>query len=225
MKIPEITMPAELTVKNVSAQGEIQYELVMGEPTVANEPAGDPQVAEAIKASFASVKGTTAQGRMSSRGLNKVEMKMPAGATAQTRQSVDQTREMLMTMSMPLPEEPIGPGAKWEVKLPIKSQGLTIDQTTIYQLVSADGEQLTVKATVEQRAANQKMQHPALALMKADLTKMTGTGNADLKLNLAQVLPHGTAAMKTDLAMAVNVGNQKQVANMKSDVNVRVESK
>ena len=71
---------------------------------------------------------------------------MPPGADAQTRQLMDQMKDSFSSVAAPLPEEAVGPGARWEVKMPIKSQGMTIDQTATYELVSLEGERLTTKA-------------------------------------------------------------------------------
>ena len=60
-------------------------------------------------------------------------------------------------LAVPLPEEAVGPGAKWEVRMPIKTQGMTIDQTATYEVVSLEGERLATKSAVVQHAANQKV--------------------------------------------------------------------
>ena len=117
-------------------------------------------------------------GTISSRGFSKgIEFKAPPGADPQTRQIMDQMKDSFASLAAPLPEEAVGPGAKWEVRMPIKSQGMTIDQTATYELVSIEGESLTTKSTITQHAANQKIENPAMPGLKVDLTKMTGNGH------------------------------------------------
>ncbi len=129
-------------------------------------------------------------------------------------------------LSGPLPEEAVGPGAKWEAKMPIKSQGMTIDQMATYEIVSLEEDHITAKITIAQRAANQKMQNPAMPAVKLDLTKMVGNGGGDLTLDLTKLIPtQATLESHSELSMNMNNAGQKQTMNMKLDLNVRIEAK
>jgi hypothetical protein len=227
MKFPAIKMTMDVTPKSVSPEGDIAYDMAMSDVAIEDEPGALPQVTEALKASLGSVKGLSGTGTMSSRGFNKgMDVKLPAGSDPQMTQAMQQMKESFSNMSAPLPEEPVGPGAKWEVKMPIKSQGMTLNQTTTYQLASVDGENLTLKSTVVQSAANQKIQNPTMPGLKMDLTKMDGQGTADLKFDLTKLLPsEATLNSHSDLSMAMNAGGQKQSMAMKLDLNLRLESK
>jgi hypothetical protein len=220
-------MDMGLTVKDVSANGDITYETILGDASVADEPGVMPQVAEAIKASFENIKGLTGTGTISSRGLGKnSDMKLPPGADPKMHQAMEQMQEAFSTITIGFPEEPVGSGARWEVKMPIKSQGMTITQTTTYQLASLEGETLNVTSTIAQHAANQKIQNPAMPGLKVDVTKMTGSGNGNSMINLAQVLPsRATIDSKSEVVMGMNVGGQTQTMTMKTDMNLLLETK
>jgi len=227
MKLPPMKMTMDITVKSVSPEGDIAYEMELTDASVAEGPDVMPQVAQALKTSLAGLKGLTSTGIMSNRGINKTtEMKVPAGADAQARQALDQMKENLAKVLPPLPEEPAGPGAKWEAKMAIKSQGMTIDQTAIYELVSIEEEQVTARITIAQRAANQKMQNPAMPAVKLDLTKMVGNATGELTFDLAKIIaPQATLDNHSELLMNMNNAGQKQTMNMKVDLNVRIEAK
>jgi hypothetical protein len=227
MKLPGIKMTLDSTVKEVSDNGDITYEQVIGDVSVNDEPGGTPEVAEAMKAAFAGVKGLSGTGTVSSRGISKgAEFKAPAGANAQTRQFLDQMKESFTQLAAPFPEEAVGPGAKWEVKMPMKTQGMTIDQTATYEVVSLEGERLTTKTAIAQHAANQKVQNPAMPGMKMDLTKMVGNGTGERTFDLTHLLPAtGTGNVHSETAMTMNMGGQKQAMTMKMDVNLQFEAK
>jgi len=227
MKMPAMTMTTELTVKEVSANGDITFETVMGDTDVSDEPGVLPQVAEAIKTALSSAKGLSSAGTMSNRGLSKAnEVKLPPGAAPQLQQSLDQLKESLASAVVPFPDEAIGPGGKWEVKQKLKSQGMTIDQTGTYELVSLDGDKLSIKSVLVQQAANQKIQNPAMPAMKVDVTKMTGNANGESKLDLSQLLPElATIEARSEVSMGMNIGGQKQAMTMKTEMNIRLESK
>jgi len=227
MKLPAMTMNMDVTVKNVSDQGDITYELVMGDTRVADDAGGTPQIADAMKAALGGAKGTSGTGTVSSRGLTKgMEFKASPGADAQTRQVMDRMRESFASMTAALPEEAVGPGARWEVRAPRKSQGMTINETETCELVSIDGERVTTKSTVTQRAANQKVESPAMPGLKVDVTKMTGTGTSQSTFDLGKLLPSaGTTDLHSETDMAMNMGGQKQAITTKLDLNVHLESK
>jgi hypothetical protein len=222
MKMPVMQLNLDVTVKNVAANGDITYEMLMGDATVASDPEVLPQVAEAMKASVARFHGLSGTGTLSDRGINLgTEIKIPADADAQARQTLDQLKESLSSTAAPLPEEAVGPGAQWEVKSKLKSQGMTIDQTATYEVVSIEEGRITLKCTLAQNAANQKIQSPAMPGLKVDLNKMTGTGTGSTAVDLGKLMPvDGTMDEHTELSMGVNLGGQKQSMTTKVDVNI-----
>jgi hypothetical protein len=226
MKMPTTKMPFEFNVTEVGADGEITHDIVIGEVTVVEEEGVLPQVTEAIKTSYSGLKGQKAKGKISARGIRKPTVLNQAAADPMVQQALDQFKEMLSNLAIVFPEEAIGPGGKWEVQTAIKTQGMVLDQVTTYELVSVDGDLLTLKATGVQRAANQKIQNPMMPGMKMDLKKMDGKATSDMKFNLSQVMANdGNGTAKADFTMAMNMGGQDQVMTMKTDVNVRIESK
>jgi hypothetical protein len=226
-KLPAMVMTMEVTVKDVSPQGDISSELVMTDASVADEPGVLPQVAETMKSSLGNLKGLTGTGLTSNRGVNKgTEINLPAGADPQVRQAMDQMKDSFANLSSPLPEEAIGAGAKWEVTMQLKSQGMRIDQTTTYELVSLKDDNLNTKVSINQTAPKQKVQSPAMPDMKLDLLKMSGTGTGELSVNLGQLLPaSGAITSHTDLQMGVGASAQQQTMSMKMDIDLHLEAK
>jgi hypothetical protein len=227
MKMPGMKLTMELTVKEISAEGLITYDTVISEAGVVEGPDVIPQFAATIKSAMDSIKGMSGTGMMSNRGESKgIEFKVPADAEPQARQTIDQMKEIMATLTTPLPEEAIGLGAKWEARTKVKSQGMSIDQTTTYQLVSMEGERATVKSALAQQATNQKIENPAMPGLKVDMTKMEGKGSGNIVCDFAQLLPvSGTIESHSDALMAMDLGAQKQVMNMKMDVTINLESK
>jgi hypothetical protein len=139
------------TVKSVSADGDIGYEMSLGELRLADEPGGVPQLTDMLKSNLGSVKGASGTCTLSSRGLTKVTaLKAPAGADAKARQAMDQAMEPLGEIlsgitAIPLPEEAVGPGAKWEIKNSVHAQGVSFDITTTCELVSVEGDRIKAK--------------------------------------------------------------------------------
>ena len=153
-------------------------------------------------------------------------MKPPAGADPQVSNVMEQVKETMSRITSPLPEQPVGPGAKWEVKMAAKSQGMTMNQTTTVDLVSVEEDKLTTKSAIVQTAPPQKIQNPAMPGIKIDLLKMNGTGSGDVAIDLAQITPlSGNVEMHSEMSMGMNQGGQKQTMDMKIDMAMKIESK
>lgn len=224
MKIPEMKIPIDITIKNVSGEGDITYDTVMGQATIADS--GDPTAAM-MKDSLSKLGGESGTTTITSRGLTKsAKMNIAKDADPQTRQTMEQMQESMANVVFMLPEEAIGPGAKWQIKQNLKQQNMNLSQTTSYELVSVEGDIVKVKSNISQSAANQKIESPAMPGMKMDLNKLTGTGTGNITFNLGQIMPtQATSDMQTDISMGMNVGGQKQAMDMKVALNLTVETK
>jgi hypothetical protein len=227
MKMPGMKVVMDSTTGAISPAGEISYETVITDASLSDEADVMPQVAQAMKTAIEGLKGSTGSGVMTDRGVIKdVTMKVPEGADPQLRQTMDQMKESFSKAGIQLPEEPVGIGAKWEVKMPVKSQGLTISQTATYELVSLEGDRLTARCALTQTAAKQKFSSPAMPNVKIDLVKMEGKGTGETVLDLGKILPaEAVMDFHSDMTMSMNMGGKAQPMSTKVDVNTRMESK
>jgi hypothetical protein len=120
----------------------------------------------------------------------------------------------------------VGVGARWQVNSPIKVEGLIIERSVIYQLVSLEGGLMTAEIALTERAANQKIETRAVPGLKLDLETMTGIGWGQLKLDLAHLLPaQASLSHHTECSMAASISGQKQAITMKRDTELQLESK
>src|SRR6185295_15379278 len=184
MQLPAMQMTVSAEPKGMTADGDINCDLVI------EEAGSNPQMAAAMKVVFGNMKGTQIACTKTDRGLNKkTEVKIPPGTDPMTRQSMEQIKESFSNVAFWLPQEAIGTGAKWEIKQKLKTQGMSIDQTTTYELVSVAGDILTVKSSVVQSAGSQKIPNPGMPQVKVDLGKLTGTGSGTMTIDLTKPFP------------------------------------
>jgi hypothetical protein len=225
--IPALSLPADVSVQSVAANGDITYQMVFEEPGVAEETNTIPQVAQAMKTALAGFKGLTTTAVISDRGVSKkVDIKMPPDANPQVRQTVDQMKENMMSMGSLFPEEPIGTGAKWQVKMPVKSSGMTVEQTTDYQLASIDGDHLSTTFTQTQSAANQKMQNPSMGATQMNVLQMTNSMTGNIASDLSKLMPlQATMDGHTEMNAEITAAGKKQPMSMKIGMNLTMESR
>ena len=183
-------------------------------------------MAEAMKAALGTVKGMVVANTITDRGASKkVEVKYPAGADPTARQSMEQMKDSFMNAQVVLPEEAVGPDAKWEIKQKIKTQGMTIDQKVTQHLVSVEENVLTMESLIEQSAANQKVANPAMPQLKVDLTKLTGSSKGQMTVDLSKILP--TAATidgGAEMLMSAGSGAQAASMTMKTEASIKIEA-
>jgi len=227
INIPAMLMTMEVAVKNISTTGDITYEIIFTDASVGTATNMEPAMAAMLKSSLAGIQGMTGTGNMSSQGIvSSMEMKLAPGANPQLRQTMDQMKDAFSSSVNALPEEAVGPGARWEYKTKLKSQGMTVDQSINYELVSIDGDRLTLRNTIRQSSANQKVESPAMPGTKIDLIKMTGNGTGSTTLDLGKIMPiTGTMDEKTESSMVMNIGQQKQPMDMKMSLKLTLEAK
>lgn len=227
IKLPGMQLTMDVTVNNIAANGDINFGLLFSDISVVNDADVMPQVAELMKNSLNGLRGLSGTGTLSDHGINKgTEVPTPAKTDPQAAQTFDQMKETLSNLAIPLPDEPVGSGAKWEYRTKMKSQGMSISQTTTYELVSAEDEHLALRAGITQNAANQQIENPAMPGLKVNVTKMNGSGTGNSTLDLSRLMPLScNMTQKTDLVMALNLGQQKQSMSMKMDLDVQLTSK
>jgi hypothetical protein len=227
MDLPALVMTMSSEVKDVSADGDITYQTVFGDADVVASTNTLPAIAAAMKSSLASIRGMTGTGRISDHGIvQSLQMKLPPAADPQLSQTLSQMKDSLSSSVVPLPAAAVGRGAKWAYNTKLKSQGMTIDQTVTYELVSIAGDRITLHSTISQNAANQTIQNPAMPGLKVNLLKMTGNGGGNSSFDLGHILPvTGILNEKTEIVMGMNAGQQMQTMDMLMNLNVTLESK
>ena len=110
-------------------------------------------------------------------------------------------------MNVELPDEPVGLGAKWEVKNTTKVQTATVAQTGTFELASVDGDKLGTKFDVTFDAANKgaaaaQFNGTAGGTVNVDLSKVVGSS---AKLNMHMEAPMGKGqVMKMDINMGID---------------------
>jgi hypothetical protein len=227
MDLPAFVMNMTESVTDVAANGDASFNMAFDNVSVAADTNASPTVAAAMKASLAGMNGMTGTGKISNHGVNLgVEMQAPAGTPPQLSQAIEQMKQTFSSSSTPLPDDAVGPGAKWEYATHITTQGMTLNQSITFDLVSVDGDRVTLHSTISQSAANQKIQNPAMPGLNVDLVKLVGSGNGNTVLDLSHILPVSTTLTEsTGMSMNMLIGQQTQSMTMNMDINLDLESK
>jgi hypothetical protein len=223
--VPTMNMVMDMTIREVAANGDVSYEFVMSDVTVSDD--GNPGMKQMLETVLGSAKGMSGKGVVTSRGFNRgAEMTLPPGANPQLEQTMGQMKDAIAQMAVPLPEEPVGVGGKWEVRLALQQQGMVMKQVGTYEVTSIAGDQIGARVTVAQTADPQPVKNPQMPSLKMDLVRMNGSGTGETQIDLTRALPpRATATMGTEVEMNVDAGGQKQSFVTKMTIDLKVDEK
>lgn len=210
MALQGMKMGADIAVTEVSAAGDITYTMVFSGMSAPD--GADPSMADLLQKmgdDFKAIKGSVI---ISNRGVTRsTTMDYSKVANPQVAQMMGTMTAALNNVSMPLPEEEVGVGARWESRNSISANGITMHQKTECELVAFDGKTVTLKTKVEQTAPPQSISNPAMPSgMSVQLKEMTGLGSGTAALRLDALVPTGDATMESTVVTQIDMGGNLQ---------------
>lgn len=201
--MPPVNLPAYVFTVSATAgepddQGRYPVETVY--ESVELEGDVDPMVRDAIWRVLRPLEGTKLTFVTDSRGF--VTETNAADLPAQILDllgGANGVRRMVESLSQPLPEEAVGPGARWRVEQSLTMPNApTLKNSVVYELVRREGDTIEVKITGEQTASEQKFD--------------SGVPGAQTTLKQASGRIEGESFMRLDRLLpvrAVNEGSTK----------------
>ncbi len=122
------------------------------------------------------------------------------GADPAIAQQMQSMQDSLRQVAVPLPEEPVGVGARWESTAGVDANGISVTQVASFRVdeISASGVRFTT--SVSQTAETQTITDAATGMaMELASLNASGTGTSTLQLNT--VVPTATASMSLTMVM------------------------
>jgi len=219
--LPPMVMSMVLSVTDVKPNGDIRYDFELTKSDVGNRAGVAPQVAAAMKDALGKMVGMNGYAVVSDRGFNKdAALKLPPGADAQTQQVMAGMEQAMQQLSAPLPEEPVGIGAQWELRQALSQNGIAIQQVATYDLVGIDDKLITANVTLKQTAPSQTVNLPTGDSMK--LVSLNSDGSGDLKMRLDRLTPTASKMNLTSRAKMEIAAPKKQSMAMTTRITIDI---
>jgi len=221
-QMPAVAIPVRMlmTIRTteVADDGTARFEF----DTTSVELGGD--LANAGLGNLAGNAGLSGWIRVDSRG-NTIEggVTPPTGADPGVSQITDGFEQSLQQMSAPLPAEPVGIGARWQVVTSVDGGGFTISQTADYTLASRNGDDCEMAVALTQTAPAQPFNVPGMPPgTEARLESLEGTGDGTMRINLARLVPTSEASMSLTGALGIAIqGMSMQMGlNIENEVSI-----
>lgn len=222
--IPAMTMGMDLAVTDVKPNGDVTASLTMTGMTSA-EPNPDPvaqQVLSTMSEQFKTVKATLtldAHGKVLSQNIDFGQLHPPPGMESLQSSLGDSIKNL----APPLPDVPLGVGARWEVRQAVVNNGLVMFQKALNEITSIDRNGVTLSTTIEQTVPGQPMVNPALppgAEMRIEGGSTTGSGTTTLRFG--ELVPSAEVNVKTTMNMVISANGQTIPMTMTMTIGTKV---
>ena len=226
IKMPPTEMQMRTKVTSVSSSGDFRYEFDLHGIDVRPLADTPPDLVTGLKSAMSGLVGMRGHSVVSDRGeVREADFQLPAGAPPQVQQQMQGMRQSIQQIAVPFPEEAVGVGARWEVVARIPElNGMSLSQTSTYEIVERAGDRLRLKTSILQRAEPQVMTPPGMppgAIVR--LESMSSSGTGEMTLDLQRLVPISAAmTLGSKIAMLIESGGQKQAMNMEMDMGMEI---
>jgi hypothetical protein len=233
VQLPRMQMVLDLAIEEL-AEGEraaaddaVRYTFELSEASALASDGVDPTVLRAVEQGLAQTVGTRGSAVVDARGFNReTRIDIPAGAPPETRQMMETTAQQMEQLASPLPAEPVGEGARWEVVQHLEQNGMAIVQTSVVTLLSIDGRRGRLETTIRQDAEPQVVDMPgAMAGATAELLELRSRGEGAIDFDLGRLMPlRGEMRSESQSRMQLDVGGgEPQSMTMHMELGVTIE--
>jgi hypothetical protein len=221
--MPAIVMGADMAVTQISPARDITYKIAFTGMDLQGTEGVDPSLVAALRPLGEDVKAIQGSATVSERGINKdVNFDLSKITNPQLKQMMSSLSSSMENLSMPLPEEPVGVGARWEVRQSVAVNGMQTFQRVELELVAFDGATATLNAKITQTAPAQAIKSPDMPPgAEAYLKSLSGSGAGTMTLRLDNLIPTSSVNMQTVTAMEVKFGGQTQSMNI--DMTMKID--
>lgn len=189
---PGTKLTVDLEVTDVAASGDITSRITYRELETTKPKGVSAEEAAQQDGVLSQFKGVSVVAVTTSRGILKTSKVDESTASAQAKAALEFVNGLSGQLSQPLPEEPVGVGAKWQQSTSATVGGLDATTTVVYQLTKLTDTRATIKLTmtVDGKGTGQ-----------GSLTTKT-TGKGEIVLDFGYLAP---ASSKLDMKTTVNL--------------------
>jgi hypothetical protein len=190
--MPTVVLAGTGEVTAVASDGTATYHTVIETVDARTRP-DQSLPADAIKAQIISLAGMVIDGSVAPSGLTGTTTYMIEKPTAATAGAIESLKLMLPTW-VPLPTQPIGVGAQWQVSSPAEFNGIATTQLTTYKLVARTATAITITGETKVEGGNQSLQG-------VEVSDISGQGKLEVTIDPSKLYPKMTSTVSTKVRL------------------------
>ncbi|MGL5064405.1 MAG: hypothetical protein ACRC62_30835 [Microcoleus sp.] len=164
VKTPASVMTWEATVTKIDANGDIHSEFTYTNAELAGDTANLPApVIDSMRSLIKNLIGIKGSFVTDNRGFHKAGgFIVPEKTDSKVKQMIQQMSKSLEQISMPLPAEAVGKGAKWRIISESNVTGIKVNNIATYELTDLQDGTVAMNVGIEQQANPQNVTSPQL---------------------------------------------------------------
>jgi hypothetical protein len=219
--IPDQKMLIVAEVKKISSNGEIDYEYSYDDIEVVDDPKSPSPIAGQMRTMLQPLIGAKGSMTITNRGLTKKsEFETPENLNPLLKSVIDGMKDAMNQLSLAVPEEAVGVGGKWKTVQQLNANGISLKQTSNYEVTSMDANKFKLKVTIEQGADPQEVKNPMIpGTMKVESLKSNGDG--ETLLSFGGFFPSSTS-VKISSKSSMSISVVGQVQKIATDTNLEM---
>jgi hypothetical protein len=192
--VPPVTMPGLrllLDIASAEKDGKVRYQFTVADADLTSTDNAHPSLLAEMRKGVGSLVGASGQLMVDARGTRSdLTLALPSGIGQELGQFMNSAKLAIGQMVVPLPAEPVGPGAKWEAVEVVSQDGITVREKTYFELVALDGPRALIRTQTVQSADRQRAALPGLPDgVTAEVVSLRGSGAGEVELDLRRLVP------------------------------------
>jgi hypothetical protein len=153
MKTPMLRTDVDVEVTAVDTTGDMTISTTFTDANWIAASDTDPAMLARLNSVTADLKGLSATTAVTNRGITRdVKIDTSRISNPQLSQTIAGLQQAMQNVSQPLPEEPVGVGATWEVRSSMNANGVQTFNKTSLELTAMDDTSYTLKIALDQTA-------------------------------------------------------------------------
>lgn len=206
---PTSTMVLETDVTQIDDQGNRYIEFEYTDISLGESSDLPAEAMEAMRSQLSQLEGLAGRWVINEQGyLTDFAMTPPESMEGLMGQQLQQMVDSIQQMSAPFPAEAIGIGAQWQLPYSTSINGMALDGVATYELVSIDGDRITLATTIDQNGVAGALSALGLPeMLDINIQELNASGQGILEMDLTAVMP-----IYSDMSMMSNsqftVGHQ-----------------
>jgi hypothetical protein len=209
MPMPRMTVTFDTTTADKNPAGDFKIDSHLTATSVEPNGGQQEQIARALRPQIESMRGLGMVYWVGAKGrVHDVKLDVPPGVPPTAQQILGGMSQSFESMVTPLPAEPVGVGARWQVVSRRAMGGADLLQSEVYTLKSRSVAGATLDVTIVQLSASDTLHTAQMpAGMSVKLRSFSSTGSGTTKVDLASVVPESeTMSLSTAMDIAVQGG-------------------
>jgi hypothetical protein len=227
MPLPPVHIVLDLDPKSVSPAGDLRFAWRVSAATVTADAQTPSPITDGMRVEVSAIEHLAGTAAVTSRGLSggvSVDAATPVDAGA-TGQMAEQIRQTLRDIAVPLPEEEVGRGARWQKTAQLDAKGSHLTQTDTYTLTDLGAAGGAVDDVLAQTAPPQPLRAPGMAAgEEARMESMLASGDGKTHFELSRLVPQTKFNGSTTMVLSgPSAGDSKRRVTMIMRVGIDIQ--